>query len=160
MGILNCDTMNKKIIPLFLILVLVSVTLGCISRPYTSARASTAVITPVPEKIPEVSQKEIPKTIPWNETKRHVGESVTVYGTVVGTRYASSSNGKPTFLNVGRDYPDRNRFTVVIWGRCRSNFSSSPEIYYNGKTIYVTGLITEHDGVAQIEVCYPYQIRQ
>lgn len=152
--------MNKKIISLFLIFVLVSVTLGCISRPYTSTRASTTVITPVQEKVPEVIEKETPKAILWNEAKYHIGDRVTVYGTVVGTRYASSSNGKPTFLNIGRDYPDPNRFTVVIWGRCRPNFSSSPEAYYRGKTIYVTGLITEYDGVAQIEVCYPYQIQQ
>ena len=151
--------MNKKIISLFLIFVLATVSLGCISRPYTPMSTSTAVITPVQEKVSEVSQKETPQTIPWSEAKYHIGDRVTVYGNVVSTRYASSSNGKPTFINIGRDYPDSARFTVVIWGSCRSNFSTSPEVYYRGKTIYVTGLITEYNGVAQIEVCYPYQIK-
>ncbi|HNR44482.1 MAG TPA: hypothetical protein PKH80_04880 [Methanofastidiosum sp.] len=152
--------MNKKMIVLVLLALLLTVNLGCISRNYTSTSVSNPVIIPVQEKIPEISQNEAPQSIHWNQAKYHIGETITVYGNVVSTLYASSSNGKPTFLNIGRDYPDQNRFTVVIWGRCRPNFSVSPEIYYRGKTIYVTGVITEYNGAAQIEVCYPNQIQQ
>lgn len=98
--------------------------------------------------------------IAWNEAINHVGERATVCGLVAGTHWASSSNGKPTFLNVGKDYPDSNRFTVVIWIQSRDNFPQAPEVYYLGKTICVTGLITEYEGIAQIEAKDPSQIQE
>jgi len=83
---------------------------------------------------------------------------VTVEGPVAGTDYAESSNGSPTFLNVGVDYPDSSRFVVLIWGEDRSAFPDPPEDYYSGKTIDVTGTITDYNGVPQIEVSSPDQI--
>ena len=87
-----------------------------------------------------------------------MGERVTIVGPVVGTVYASSSNGSPTFLNVGRDYPDPERFYVVIWEEDRGRFPSAPEELYDGKNIAVTGVVKTHDGVAQIIVRNPDQI--
>ena len=72
-------------------------------------------------------------------------------GPVVDTAYASSSSGKPTFLNLGRSYPDPERFTVVIWGRNRNNFPNTPEDHYLGRDIRVDGLIELYKGGAQIE---------
>jgi len=94
------------------------------------------------------------------EAKNHIGERTTVYGAVVDTHYASGSSGKPTFLNMCYSYPDPNRFTVVIWGENRGKFSQPPEDYYDGKTIYVSGLIVSYDGVPQIEVTSPDQIHE
>jgi len=99
-----------------------------------------------------------PDAISWDEAKNHIGERTTVYGPVVDTHYASGSSGKPTFLNMGNSYPDPNRFTVVIWIGNRAKFPQPPEIYYNGKTIYVNGLIDSYEGVPQIEVTSPDQI--
>ena len=96
--------------------------------------------------------------ISWHEAKNHIGERTTVYGTVVDTRWASGSNGQPTFLNMGNPYPDQNRFTVVIWIQNRGNFPQPPEDYYDGKTIYVSGLIDSYEGVPQIEVTSPDEI--
>jgi len=108
----------------------------------------------------EDGEKELPSNaISWNEAKYHIGDRTTVCGTVVDTHWASGSSGKPTFLNIGKSYPDPDRFTVVIWIDCRANFPQAPEAYYLGKTICITGLITEYEGVAQIEVCYPSQIQ-
>ena len=98
--------------------------------------------------------------ISWDEAKDHIGERTIVCGPVVDATWASGSNGKPTFLNLGKPYPDPDRFTVVIWIQNRSNFPQAPEDYYLGKTIYVTGLITEYEGVAQIEVTSPDQIHE
>ena len=92
------------------------------------------------------------------EAKDHIGERTTVYGVVVDTNYASGSSGQPTFLNMCYAYPSPNRFTVVIWGENRGNFSQSPEDYYDGKTIYVSGLIVSYQGVPEIEVTSPGQI--
>ena len=104
--------------------------------------------------------KELPPgSISWSEAKYHIGERTTVCGPVVDATWASGSNGKPTFLNLGKPYPDPDRFTVVIWIQNRGNFPQAPEDYYLGKTICVTGLITEYSGIAEIEVQYPSEIQ-
>lgn len=120
------------------------------------------VVTATPEAGPEVFEPSptAPRsdTIEWDRASLYVGEFKTVCGPVISTRYASSSSGQPTFLNIGRAYPDPNRFTVVIWGRNRGNFPFKPEDYYSGKTICVTGLIEEYRGVPEIEISSPSQI--
>ena len=110
---------------------------------------------------PSASLKELPSNaITWDEAKYHIGERTTVCGPVVDTKWASGSNGKPTFLNIGKPYGDSSRFTVVIWIQNRSNFPQPPEDYYFGKTICITGLITEYKGVPQIEAKDSSQITE
>ena len=55
--------------------------------------------------------------INWIEADDYVGEFVTVCGPVVSAYFATSTNGQPTFLNIGKEYPDPERFTALIWGR-------------------------------------------
>lgn len=98
--------------------------------------------------------------IQWNEAKYYIGEFKTVCGTVVGTYYDVTSNGQPTFLNIGKPYPDPDRFIVIIPGEDRGKFSSPPEDYYLGKNINVIGLIMEYEGIAKIEVWRPSQIEE
>jgi hypothetical protein len=90
--------------------------------------------------------------IDWTEAGSYVGEEKTVCGPVMGAKYAEDSNGKPTFLNVGEDYPSPKRFTVLIWGEDRSNFAFKPEDEYLGKTICVSGEIQEYKGSFEIIV--------
>ncbi len=90
------------------------------------------------------------------EAKDHVGETATVCGEVVSTRYAASTKGQPTFLNLDKPYPNQI-FTVVIWGNNRSKFGR-PEIEYNEKRICVTGKITEYRGVPEVIADAPAQI--
>ena len=133
------------------------------------AQLGTETVTP-PSTAPETSPKtETPTTpeaglpagaISWDKAKDHIGDRTTVCGPVAGTFYGSSVNGRPTFLNIGADYPSSQRFTVVIWGQNRSNFPQAPESYYKGKTICVSGLIQEYEGIAQIEVTTPDQIQE
>jgi len=98
--------------------------------------------------------------IQWNQAITYIGEWKTVCGTVVDSHYAITSNGKPTFLNLGKPYPDQSRFTIIIWGDHRGNFPSPPEDYYLGRTVAVTGLIVEYNGIAEIEVTNPSQIEE
>ena len=95
----------------------------------------------------------------WHEAKDHIGERTTVCGPVAGTKYGSTSSGKPTWLNMGKDYPSSERFVVFIWGENRGNFPQPPESYYADKDICVTGLIVEYEGVPEIEVTSPEQIQ-
>jgi hypothetical protein len=53
----------------------------------------------------------------------HVGETATVCGTVASANYAAGSRGSPTFLNLGKPYPN-HVFTAVIWGSDRPKFGT------------------------------------
>jgi DNA/RNA endonuclease YhcR with UshA esterase domain len=101
---------------------------------------------------PALAQKKLSAA----ETKDHVGETATVCGNVVSTRYAASTRGQPTFLNLDKPYPNQV-FTVVIWGNNRSKFGR-PEVEYKEKRVCVTGKIAEYRGVPQVIVDDPAQI--
>ncbi|HEV2172121.1 MAG TPA: hypothetical protein VGR71_01065, partial [Nitrospira sp.] len=88
------------------------------------------------------------KTLTATEAKNHIGEQATVCGKVVSTRYAESSRGSPTFLNLDEPYPNQV-FTILIWGSDRSKFGD-PETSYRGKRICVTGKISDYKGGPEI----------
>lgn len=96
--------------------------------------------------------------ISWQDASKHVGDRATVEGAVVDAKYASSSNGQPTFLNIGKPYPDPAGFTALIWGSNRGQFSKAPETMYKGKHVCVTGLIETYQGSPEIVVDSPSQI--
>jgi DNA/RNA endonuclease YhcR with UshA esterase domain len=97
------------------------------------------------------------KKLTAGEAKDHVGEAATVCGIVVSTRYAASTKGQPTFLNLDKPYPNQV-FTVLIWGEDRRKFGA-PENEYRSKKICVTGKITEYRGTPEIVAADPQQIR-
>lgn len=90
------------------------------------------------------------------DAAKHVGESATVCGRVVSTRFLESSNGQPTFLNFDKPYPN-TPFTVVIFGKDRGKFSA-PEQTYKDKAVCVTGKIRDYRGKPEIEVTDPGQL--
>lgn len=90
--------------------------------------------------------------IPWDEAADHIGEELTVCGTVAGGHYADSTNGQPTFLNIGKDYPEPDRFAVLIWGQDRRYFPPNPEEYYSNKMICVTGKISIYQGLVEMVI--------
>ena len=90
------------------------------------------------------------------EAKNHLGETATVCGKVASTKYAASTRGQPTFLNLDKPYPDQI-FTVLIWGNHRSKFGR-PEVDYKDKQICVSGRILNYRGVPEIVADDPGQI--
>jgi hypothetical protein len=90
------------------------------------------------------------------EARKHIGEDLTVCGNVASTRYASSTGGQPTFLNLERPYPNQ-LLTIIIWGRNRGRFGT-PEIQYRNRRICVTGRIDDYKGTPEIEAKTPGQI--
>jgi DNA/RNA endonuclease YhcR with UshA esterase domain len=102
---------------------------------------------------PAAAQKKLTAA----EAKDHVGETATVCGSVVSTRYATGTKGQPTFLNLDKPYPNQV-FTVLIWGENRSKFGA-PESEYKGKQICVTGKIAVYKGAPEIVVNDPQQMR-
>lgn len=98
------------------------------------------------------------ETVGWRQAGEHLGERVTIEGPVVGAHWAQDSQGQPTFLNIGRDYPDPDRVTIFIPGEYRARFPSAPEDLYSGEKVRVTGDLQEYEGAAEIEVNSPGQI--
>lgn len=134
---------------------------GC--RLYNEPALSTENISPVEEineSVPSGSLQENDgfPSIAWNVAKKYKGVKVRICGPVVDTRWATGSKGKPTFLNIGKPYPERDRFTVIIWEEYRDTFSEPPEIFYRDKTVCVCGTIKEYNGVMEIEVRSPSDI--
>ena len=102
------------------------------------------------------AQPQQPKKLRVGEAKDHVGELATVCGRVVSTRYAATTRGKPTFLNLDKPYPNQT-FTVLIWGESRDKFGT-PEEKYRDKQVCVTGKITAYRGAPEIVVSDPQNL--
>lgn len=120
-----------------------------------SRRATALLIVTVVLTVPLSMSAE--KTLTETEAKNHIGEQATVCGKVVRTRYAESSRGSPTFLNLDQPYPNQV-FTLLIWGSDRSKFGD-PETSYRGKRICVTVKISDYKGVPEIVVNAPSQVK-
>ena len=108
-----------------------------------SLLASIAVAD-TPTTIPATQPTSAPAIITWDQAKDHVGQFAIVTGPVVGTH----DLGDAAVLNVGKDYPDRGRFTVYIPAEKRKGV---PEDLYEGKTIAVDGTIKLFRHVPEIE---------
>lgn len=98
---------------------------------------------------------DLPTVAPAGAADR-VGEVARVCGTVESASWAREIGGRPTFLNLGRPYPDQP-FTVVIWGEDRARFGA-PERRYAGRRICVAGRIRLHEGTPRIVARRPAQI--
>lgn len=133
----------KKIVMLVPIAVLL-VACGSTQSSETSAQQSAG------DTGTTATLQSCPDAITWGQAFAHVGEVATITGPTISAVYASDSRGQPTFLNIGKDYPNPDRFTVVIWGYDRDNFPFAPEMEYDGKAICVTGLIETYEGIPQI----------
>lgn len=120
-----------------------------------AASASSAVQQPSRVHASSVS---CAGALSWQNARSAVGRVATIRGHVAGTRFASSSSGSPTFLNLGVNYPNPRRFTVVIWIEDRGAFGR-PEVRYRAKNICVRGRVASYRGVPEIEARSPSQIR-
>jgi endonuclease YncB( thermonuclease family) len=94
----------------------------------------------------------------WTHARRLVGTQAAIQGPVVDTYFAHRTTGRPTFLDVGRPYPNPERFRVVIWGENRAAFNV-PERRLANRVVCVTGEVTLFRGSAQIVVRSPTQLR-
>lgn len=90
--------------------------------------------------------------------KAHVGQTATVCGKVANTYYSRFVEGKPTFINFGRPYPN-HVFSIAIMGADRAKFDNAPEDLFEGKSVCVTGLIEAFDNKPLIVVRDKAQIR-
>ena len=87
----------------------------------------------------------VAQTIPSTDAKNHIGEKVTICGSVANKHVASQSQGTPTFVDLDKPYPSQT-FTVVVWERDKSIVGFLP----GTGQLCVTGTITQYRGGAQI----------
>jgi hypothetical protein len=92
------------------------------------------------------------------EAGSHIGEDVTVCGVVAPATYAANAPMAPTFLDLGKPYPNQI-FTAVILGSDRSKFEM-PETSMREKNVCVTGEIFLYQGNPQIILHDPTQLRE
>ncbi len=86
-----------------------------------------------------------------------VGQRATVCGIAASVHFAARSHAHPTFINLGRPYPNQI-FTIVIWGNDRPKFNPPPESWKD-KRICVTGRIKLYRGTPEVIAYGPDQIR-
>lgn len=87
-------------------------------------------------------EPEVVDGLAWDRAIDQVGSSQRVCGPLAGI----GSSQDDVFLNLGRDYPDPSRFTVVLWD------VGGIEPFFIGSTLCVSGSIVNYEGVAQIQV--------
>ena len=83
--------------------------------------------------------------IPWNQALDHAWTTQRVCGPLAG----GGNSEDDVFLNLGRDYPDPERFQIVVWD------VGGLESIDGGVTLCTSGQITLYEGVAQIELSDP-----
>ena len=82
------------------------------------------------------------------EAATHIGENATVCGLVASATYAAQVMAAPTFLDLGKPYPNQV-FSAVILGSDRTKFGA-PEISLQEKQVCVTGEIFLFQGKPEI----------
>jgi hypothetical protein len=107
---------------------------------FANAIAAADSPTTMPTAVPTTA----PVSINWDQAKDYIGQSVTVTGPVIGIH----DFGGAAVLNIGKDYPDPDRFTVYI---SADNRAGMPADLDNGKTISVTGTLKTFHDVPEIE---------
>ena len=83
------------------------------------------------------------------QAKYHIGNQVTVCGTVVSTR--RTAKGNAIYLNLDRMHPHQE-FYATIWDYNGPNFHYDPETYLVNKKVCITGKVTVFDDIPRISV--------
>lgn len=115
---------------------------------------------PLPEKPPQTyplqKQQAMPlgasceNPINWQNVGQHIGSTVAVVGPVVAVTQRDGIRGNPTWLEVGAAFPNPNRLKVVIWEEQKSLFPMVAPGQLTGRSVCITGKLTDYKGVAQI----------
>lgn len=101
-------------------------------------------------------EREEASYIPYDAIN-HIG-SDSPYGGYVVSWSSPGVNGDPLFINIGADYPDKSRLTVVIWGENRDDTTEDIVDSLLGKEVVVCGSPYEYNGAAQIEIMDPSEL--
>lgn len=144
--------------------------------PFASelAPASVAALVAQAHDNPELGEPaygtlDCSNPLDWSVAKQHIGQIVTVIGPLLASKPRPDIKGSPMWLDVGKFYPNQDRFTVVVWGKDWAKFDAKQldaefwfEIIFDEMgfaSICIKGKVTEYRGVPQIELQEPSQLR-
>lgn len=99
------------------------------------------------------------QSIPAADAGKHIGDSVTICGKIMGARYLESAKNQPTFLNVDGAYPNQ-ALTIVIWEDVRKQLGFKPEEKLLNKQVCVSGKVETFKGKPQIVIHKPAQLKE
>ena len=106
---------------------------------------------------PAVGQSQVNNAIPADMAVRFAGKPGVVCGKVGKARFAENSEGTPTFLYMGGNFP-RHTFTATIPAADRAKFKPAPETL-EGKDVCVIGDIQRDNARAEIVVSSPSNLK-
>ncbi|TFB82283.1 hypothetical protein E3O21_01100 [Cryobacterium flavum] len=108
-------------------------------------QADPAPGAPTPLPFAAAAEEQPGGGIPWNHAVDYAGSTQRVCGPLAG----GGNSEDDVFFNLGRDYPDPERFQIVVWD------VGDLEPIDGGVTLCTSGQITLYEGVAQIELTDP-----
>jgi hypothetical protein len=88
------------------------------------------------------------QTITAAQAREHDGETATVCGVAQNEHTATTTRGKPTFIDLDSAFPYQI-FSILVWDDDRPNVGELP---HTGSRVCVTGLINYYHGVPRIVV--------
>lgn len=115
-----------------------------IKPPASPPTLVTPGVAPAPVE-PVAKPAPLPIQLKSIEAGAHVGQLAKVCGAVISKHTAEDSNGKPTFVNLDRSYPDQT-FTIVVWGVDAPTVGELPA----SGNLCVTGTVAMYRGNPQI----------
>lgn len=120
-----------------------------------AALVMTACVCEVVAQVPAGTSCN--SAIPWTDASRYAGTTAYFSGPVVEVVHRSNVKGEPTRINIGRAYPDKNRMTLLVWGKNLDAFGSSLQ-GLAGRNVCATGTMGSYKGSAEMEITNPKQI--
>ena len=88
------------------------------------------------------------QTITAAQAREHDGETATVCGVAQNEHTASTTRGKPTFIDLDSSFPYQI-FSILVWDEDRPNVGELPR---TGSRVCVAGVINYYHGVPRIVV--------
>ncbi|MFC2112713.1 hypothetical protein ACFLTA_05535 [Bacteroidota bacterium] len=85
----------------------------------------------------------------------HVGELRNVYGRIHEVWYSIETD--EYYLYFGGNYPYQD-FSVILSGKHARRFHRNPEVFFSGRYIWVTGLVSTFQGKPEIMVMRKHQV--
>jgi hypothetical protein len=96
--------------------------------------------------------------LPASEAGTHVGETAEVCGYVASIH--KGKGDKPTFLNLGKPYPNQE-FSLVIWNGHTPLFGNIEEVSkYLGKQVCAFGIIKRYRGMPEMILNVPSELKE
>lgn len=127
--------------------------------PLSGAAKYDAILSYL-DRVPTTEPKlACPNVYSWDEAGRHVGEVACVEGPVASV---GTSRGGDVFLNLGKPYPDPNRFTLFIPARYVGKFEAVfGARFWNslvGRAVQAAGEIRLYQGSPEIQLSDPLSL--